>query len=362
VPWELFALTFDALDLALDPALAPPRGFLENKARLDDVLAQSLRTQPRQHWFARARENGIAAGMLQTLDDVLACPQLAERGSFDELEAASGARARFPSEPYWVDGGREQTLRNAPGLGEHNRQIVAELETMASARSAIRLPSSVVEQPALAGIRVLDNGIVEAGTYPTRCLADFGAEVVRVENYPVPDVSRNATVPDGEPDAPYWEEGGVYHERHRNKDHCIGLDLRQHAAREAFLRLCITCDVVIDSHPPDVMERLGLGPEALRRLKPDLVVITTSGYGYGGPYTATRSYGMMTELMCGLSSLNGYPDGEPRRGTIPITDNESVFHIAFVIMAALERRDRTGEGAWIDVSQYEVGINVLGDR
>jgi benzylsuccinate CoA-transferase BbsF subunit len=69
----------------------------------------------------------------------------------------------------------------------------------------------------------------------------------------------------------------------------------------------------------------------------------------------------MTELMCGMSALNGYPGEAPRRGTIPFTDHETVYHIAFVILAALERRDRTGEGAWIDVSQYEVGINMQGE-
>src|SRR5207244_9399379 len=142
---------------------------------------------------------------------------------------------------------------------------------------------------------------------------------------------------------------GTYHEQHRNKDRCIGLDLRRPEGRDAFLRLCSASDVMVDSHPPDVMEKLGLGPQALLAVKPDLVVVTTSGYGYGGPYTAVRSYGMFTELMCGISSLNGYPGGEPRRGMIPITDNMAVFHIAFLILAALEQRERTGKGVWIDV-------------
>jgi len=216
-------------------------------------------------------------------------------------------------------------------------------------------------ESALHGVRIIDNGIVQAGTFPARLLADFGAEVVRVENYPRPDLARNYVFLEQGPGERYWEQGGTYHEQHRNKARCIGLDVRRPEGRDAFLRLCTVSDVVLDSHPPGVLDRLGLGQEDLRRVKPDLIVITTSGYGHGGPYSSVRSFGMMTEIMCGLSWLNGYAGEEPRRGTFPFTDHETVYHIAFIILAALERRDRTGEGAWIDVSQYEVGINMLGD-
>lgn len=214
---------------------------------------------------------------------------------------------------------------------------------------------------ALQGVRILDNGIVQAGTFPARLLADFGAEIVRVENYRRPDIARNYVFRDGMPEGRYWERGGTYHEQHRNKSHCIGLDVARPEGREAFLRLSMVSDVVLDSHPPGVLDGLGLGHADLRQLKPDLIVVTTSGYGHGGPYSSARSFGMMTELMCGLSSINGYPSEEPRRGTLPFTDHETVYHIAFLILAALERRDRTGQGAWIDLSQYEVGINMLGD-
>ncbi|MGH2600056.1 MAG: CaiB/BaiF CoA transferase family protein [Dehalococcoidia bacterium] len=216
-------------------------------------------------------------------------------------------------------------------------------------------------ESALHGVRIIDNGIVQAGTFPARLLADFGAEVVRVENYLRPDLARNYVFLEEGPGDRYWEQGGTYHEQHRNKARCIGLDVRRPEGRDAFLRLCTVSDVVLDSHPPGVLDRLGLGHEDLRRFKPDLIVITTSGYGHGGPYSSVRSFGMMTEIMCGLSWLNGYAGEQPRRGTFPFTDHETVYHIAFIILAALERRDRTGEGAWIDVSQYEVGINMLGD-
>jgi len=214
---------------------------------------------------------------------------------------------------------------------------------------------------ALAGIRILDHGIVQAGTYPARLFADFGAEVIRVENYVRPDLSRNYIFPEGQPGERYWEHGGPYHEQHRNKPYCVGVDLTNPAGRDVFLRLVRECDVMLDSHPPDVLEKLNLSFERLREVKPNVILVSTSGYGVGGPYSTTRSYGMMTEIMSGISWLNRYPGEEPRRGNLPLTDHPATYHIAFLMLAALERRERTGEGCWVDVSQYELGINMVGD-
>lgn len=213
----------------------------------------------------------------------------------------------------------------------------------------------------LEGIRILDNGIVQAGTFPARLLADFGAEVVRVENYRSPDLSRNAIFPSGRPGDPYWEGGGIYHEQFRNKEFCVGLDVRKPQGRDVFLRLAAKCDIVLDSHPPGVMEKLRLDYESLQEVKPDIIYISTSGYGYGGPYSHARSYGMMTEIMCGSGWLNGYEGGESRRGACPLTDHPATYHAAFLMMAALLRRKKTGVGGWIDLSQYEIGVNILGD-
>lgn len=213
----------------------------------------------------------------------------------------------------------------------------------------------------LKGIRILDNGIVQAGTFPARLLGDFGAEVIRVENYSRPDLSRNAVFPEGSAGDPYWEGGGVYHEQFRNKLFCVGLDVRKPEGRDAFLRIAKISDIVLDSHPPGVMEKLHLDYESLKEVNPQVIYLSTSGYGYGGAYSPARSYGMMTEIMCGSGWLNGYAGEDPRRGACPLTDHPSTFHNAFVMMAALVRRKKTGKGAWIDVSQYEVGTNILGD-
>jgi benzylsuccinate CoA-transferase BbsF subunit len=202
---------------------------------------------------------------------------------------------------------------------------------------------------------------VQAGTFPARLLADFGAEVIRVENYARPDLSRNSVFPDGKASDPYWENGGTYHEQHRNKAFCVGLDVRIPEGREAFLRLVRRSDIVLDSHPPGVMDKLGLDYQSCKSARPDIIYVSTSGYGYHGPFATVRSYGMMTEIMCGSGWLNGYAGEAPRRGACPLTDHPSTYHGAFLMMAALVHRKRTGKGCWVDISQYEIATNIFGD-
>ena len=171
---------------------------------------------------------------------------------------------------------------------------------------------------------------------------------------------RNAPQPDGEAAAGFWERGGIHHEQHRNKRYGVGLDITTADGRDAFLRLVANCDVVLDNHPYDVFERLGLSWEALREANPDLVFVSTSGYGATGPFRRMRALGMVLELAT-LTWFNGYRGEKPRRGNPPVVDHVVAYHVAFLILAGIERRDRTGAGAWIDVAQYEVGANLAGD-
>ena len=214
---------------------------------------------------------------------------------------------------------------------------------------------------ALEGIRIIDNGIVQAGTWASRLLADFGAEVIRVENYHMPDVSRMFVYPENEAGSRFWEQGGTYHEQHLNKRYCVGMDLKTPLGVEVFKKLVSVSDVVLESNPPRVMKGFGLDYPELAKVNPGIIMISTCGYGHNGPYSDFRSYGMQIEPMSGLTWLTGYKDGPPRRGTIPYPDQCAAYHGAFAIMSALEQRRHTGKGQWIDVANYEVAASEIGE-
>ena len=357
--WDEFAIAMETLELAVRPELGPPEGQELHFDEIMRLLGETVKTKPWGHWRDLALEHGFLAGPLQRPEEVFACPHLAARDFFDELHVASGRGPRFAGIPYTVDRDRPSLRRTVPRPGEHNDAVFGALPANDAPAPAPPVPGAAA-RPALDGVRILDNGVFQAGTFPARILADLGAEVVRVENYLQPDVVRTAPQPDGEAADGYWERGGIHHEQHRNKRYGVGLDVTTPEGRDAFLRLAASCDVVLDNHPYDVFERLGLTWEALREVKPDLIFVSTSGYGVTGPLRRMRALGMVLELAT-LTWFNGYRGEGPRRGNPPVVDHVVAYHIAFLIQAGIERRDRTGAGAWIDIAQYEIGANLAGD-
>jgi len=212
----------------------------------------------------------------------------------------------------------------------------------------------------LEGVRVLDCGIVQAGPFITRYLGDWGAEVIRIESRAHSDPSRISHYPENTPGEDFWNQGAVFHEQMRNKL-SVTLELDHPKGVELLKRLAAVSDVLEESYPPRVMKQFGLDYESLHEVNPALIYVSSLGYGHGGPYSAYRNYGMITEAMAGISWLNGYPGGPPMRSAIPYTDHPSTYMGFLAVMAALEQRRWTGEGQWIDISQYEVGVHMIGD-
>jgi crotonobetainyl-CoA:carnitine CoA-transferase CaiB-like acyl-CoA transferase len=134
--WDEFVLAVDAPELAADPALQPPLGMTINSRQMAEVLSEHMQSRTRREWFARMLEYGMTAGMLQSLDEVLACPHLEARSFFDSLATPSGRKTAFPGLPYVVDGHRANVDRTAPDLGEHNDEVYGGLLGYAPARLA----------------------------------------------------------------------------------------------------------------------------------------------------------------------------------------------------------------------------------
>jgi crotonobetainyl-CoA:carnitine CoA-transferase CaiB-like acyl-CoA transferase len=134
--WDEFVLAVDAPELAADPALQPPLGMTTNSRLLAETLSEHMRSRTRREWFARLLEDGMTAGMLQSIDEVLACPHLEARSFYDGLATPSGRTTPFPGVPYVVDGERARIDRTAPALGEHNDEVYGGLLGYAPARRA----------------------------------------------------------------------------------------------------------------------------------------------------------------------------------------------------------------------------------
>lgn len=197
----------------------------------------------------------------------------------------------------------------------------------------------------LDGVRVLEATTTWAGPMCGCILADFGADVVKVE-LPGGEMARRAPplLPGTSPPVSF-----MHATVNRNK-RSLTLDLRRPEGRDAFLRLAARADVVVENFRPGVMDGYGLGWDGVRAVKPDAIYVSISGFGQFGPDADRAGYDPLAQAASGFLSLNGSPDGEPVKAPTFLADDLGGLHAALATLAALRHRDRTGEGQRIDVS------------
>jgi crotonobetainyl-CoA:carnitine CoA-transferase CaiB-like acyl-CoA transferase len=202
---------------------------------------------------------------------------------------------------------------------------------------------------ALSSIRVLDLSRVRSGPTTTRQLADWGADVIKVESPPRSGADESMGGPRHGPD---------FQNLHRNK-RSLTLDLKSDEGKSIFYRLVETADVVVENFRPSVKDRLGIGYEALSRINPRLVYASISGFGQTGPYADRPGFDQIAQGMGGLMSITGAPGQGPMRVGIPIADLSAGLYCAFGIMVALHARNETGRGQWVQTSLLQAQIALL---
>jgi crotonobetainyl-CoA:carnitine CoA-transferase CaiB-like acyl-CoA transferase len=211
-------------------------------------------------------------------------------------------------------------------------------------------------QSPLAGLRILDLTSMVLGPYATQILADYGADVVKVEP-PQGDLMRRG----GASKSP--DMGALHLQLNRNKRSLV-LDLKQAAARDALLRLCANTDVLVHNNRPAAMRRLHLTGDDVRRVNPRLVYVSLMGYGDTGPYAGKPAYDDLIQGISALPATAAQAGGqEPRYVPLTLTDRIVGINAAHVILAAIVCRDRTGEGQSVELPMFETMAQfVLGDH
>jgi formyl-CoA transferase len=203
----------------------------------------------------------------------------------------------------------------------------------------------------LAGLKVLELGQLIAGPFAGKTLADFGAEIIKIEAPGAGDPLRKwRLLKDGT--SIWWQV------QSRSK-RSLALDLRTPEGQDIVRRLASEADVLIENFRPGAMETWGLGPDALSALNPRLIMLRISGYGQTGPYRNRPGFGVVAEAMGGLRHLTGEPGRVPVRVGISLGDTLAALHGVIGILLALQHRNKTGEGQVIDVALYEAVFNCM---
>ena len=217
----------------------------------------------------------------------------------------------------------------------------------------------------LEGIRILDSTYVFALPYAGGHLADLGAEVIKIEGPGRPDITRTGgyagSFPENEPGEDWWNRPSTYNLLNRGKRSLV-LDLSDARARDLFRQLVMVSDVVMENFTPRVMQRWNLDYPNLRKLKPDIILVSNTGYGHGdGPYSGYPAQATTQEGTHGHCWVTGYPDGEPAKAGASFVDFLSTWSAIFALGAALRYRHRTGKGQWIDLAMYQAGVMFLSE-
>src|SRR6202795_2468388 len=202
---------------------------------------------------------------------------------------------------------------------------------------------------ALARFTFLDLTRVRSGPTCVRQLADWGANVIKIEMPPGPD----NTDPAGGP-----REGSDFQNLHRNK-RSITLNLKEKAGREAFLRMVEKADVVVENFRPDVKDRLGINYATLRKINKGIVLASISGFGQTGPYENRPGFDQIAQGMGGLMSITGLPGQGPVRVGIPVADLCAGLFCALGILTALLEREKSKKGQHIETSLLQAQIFML---
>lgn len=205
---------------------------------------------------------------------------------------------------------------------------------------------------ALDDVRVLDLTHIYNGPYATLMLGFFGAEVIKVEPPRWGENVRKLFK------VPGTEESYPFIMLNSNKKG-ITLNLKTVRGQELFKELVKRSDVVVENFAVGVMDKLGLGYEALKQLNPDLIYATGTGFGLTGPYSAYPAYDPIIQAMVGVMSTTGFPDGPPLKAGPPVTDILGGIHLCAGILAALHQRDRTGEGTLVETSLYDAALGPM---
>jgi crotonobetainyl-CoA:carnitine CoA-transferase CaiB-like acyl-CoA transferase len=204
----------------------------------------------------------------------------------------------------------------------------------------------------LEGIRVVDLTRILAGPFCSMFLADMGADVVKVEDPEGGDPIRSQGEGARDGMSPYFASFN------RNK-RSIALDLRSDDGRAVLRRLIGRADVLVENYRPGVLDRMGFGRDALREIRPDLVIARVTGYGMDGPYAQRPAFDFIAQAMSGFMSVTGEPDGPPMRAGPPISDLVAGAYAAMGVLAALVRRDRTGRGEEVSTALTDSMVSLL---
>ncbi|MEO3759408.1 CoA transferase [Mycobacterium sp. B14F4] len=308
---------------------------------LNALIADFVAPQTMEALVAEGQSRGVPIAAVLTPAEALASEHFHAVGALTTARFAA-TPVQIPCGPFVVHGRRAGLRHLAPDAGADDAGWIGAPSSAGGHPGAVRRPFD--------GLRILDLGVIVAGGELGRLFADLGADVIKIESAAYPDGLRQT--PPGQVMSRSWAL------THRN-ERSLGLDLRHPRGAELFARLVADADAVFANFKPGTLDSLGFSYDRLRELNPRIVLAESSAFGATGPWSTRMGYGPLVRATTGVTSLWTSRDGGFYDATTIFPDHVSARLTAIAALAALIRRDRTGDGAHTHVSQAEAAVHQL---
>ncbi|MGY2486208.1 CoA transferase [Cupriavidus sp. CP313] len=346
--WKGLCEAIGRPELGSDPHYANGQERMSRADEIDALLIPAFLTRTAQQWFEILGDKKHPAVIVPTMETLLGQEVHRQRGAFVPV-VAGGVSFEGPVVPLRLDAAGPLPGGAAPAKGMHDLHYrTSGLEH----RPRLKLRRTPEERLPLQGIRVVDLTMGWAGPLAARTLADFGAEIIKVESTGYPDWWRGANFTEAFYRERLYEKNSNFNLMNRNKLG-ITLDLTHPEGKQLLLQLVEGADAVIENYSAEVLPKLGLDYEALRARNERVVMLSMPAFGLGNAWSNTRAYGGTLEQASGLPLYTGHPDGPPAMTSYAYGDPIGGLNAAAAMLLALFAQKATGQGRHINLSQVE---------
>ena len=338
----------------MDPAYDQFINRLISMDKIVPVLERFFIDKKKVDIAREAQNRGIPATPLLQPGEVLDNEHALGRGTFSKISVGGGFEAKVPSGFLTIEGERAGPVGGAPELGEAGEQGFSRGEDRAAFEGLLASgPAASSDGYPLRGLRVIDFGVGAVGVEAAKLLAEYGADVIKIETCDAPDFIRVIM-------SSYMNPSFASSNKSKRS---FGVNVKNEGGRELVRNLVKGADFLIENNGTGAIERMGFGPDDLREMNPRMISFSSQLVGSYGPWKDWIGYGPNTHPVSGLQYLWNYPeDAETPAGSTAVYPDHFVGRIgAMTLMAGLIARERTGQGSHHDSAQFEVAIGLLGD-
>ena len=344
----------------------------EYRDETDAYVEPWLRQHTKEELLQIFMQYRVPSGPILDARDLVESRHLGERAFFQQFDHPTAGHVKLPGFQFRMSASPLRAASPAPALGQHNeqrRRWHSERERpphSGGAHDGAADPADGRDALPLAGCRIVDFGTVMVGGIASRLVAELGAEVIKVESRVSPEGYRIGSPTIGSEaqraDKSLWPElQAGFHSANRGKLG-ITLNIAKPEGLELLKRLISVSDVVMNNFSPGVLQRRGLDYESLKVIKPEIILVSMPGAGDTGPLRDYATYAWTIEALVGMSSINGYPDGE-LLGNLPMAWGDVTNGISGALgaLAAVQHHRNTGQGQYVESAQLEAFAALMGE-